>query len=211
MGRRRCILLGALLTSACVSQPVPSRNAGAHASDTLDAGTLAGTRESKPGALPSAIGATPRVKWPAGPPGDASRQTSLLNLPEGVQWTFRLRHALVSRGECVSIRYVLRNATSTWVSIDLPGVGPVFESDVAVRDTSGREIWRRILPQESNLVGSKHRIAPRDSLVWVVHWNQHDSAGHQVSPGLYLVRAYLGVGPLRDSGATRDPRRLVIR
>lgn len=114
---------------------------------------------------------------------------------------------LAPAGMAVPFRLALANRGGQPVPVELGGRPIAF--DLVVRRADGRVVWRRLegVPVETILV--RRTLGPGEVLTFEGHWDQHDSEGKQVPPGIYQVRGVLPV-PGVPGGWGSAPRELTV-
>lgn len=94
-----------------------------------------------------------------------------------------------ARGEPVGIRLVVRNETADPVTLFFPSSQ---RFDFIVRDRAG-EAWRWSHGKRFLDAVETESLGPRQTLEYIASWDQRDSAGTAVLPGVYeVVAVFLG-------------------
>ena len=108
----------------------------------------------------------------------------------------------VRTGEPVPLRMRLTNAGSTAVTVYVEGAPAAPLYNFVVTRADGRLVWQRFGPSETTPSARvRHELAPDDTLVYELVWDQHDAGGRRVAPGEYHVRALLPTQPFGELGS----------
>lgn len=102
----------------------------------------------------------------------------------------------VGARDTVAFHIVLKNVSSTPLTVDLAGYPQRTYFDVVVTRSTGEPVWHFLKPGEV-MVRSLRRVllAAGDTLDFSATWDVHDDAGAAVPPGVYGVRGRLLAPP----------------
>ncbi|HUR92133.1 MAG TPA: BsuPI-related putative proteinase inhibitor [Gemmatimonadaceae bacterium] len=108
-------------------------------------------------------------------------------------------------GAPVPVKIRVKNATAAPLELYLRGRDVTF--DLAVTDSSGDAIWRRLEGQATQAVLQLKTLAPGDAVDLSYTWDQKSQRGLQVPPGRYTIRGSLvtdGQSKVESPPATLD-------
>ena len=96
------------------------------------------------------------------------------------------------------IRFTLRLTNRGAAPLDVYLRGRTVTFDVAVADSGGTVVWRRLEGETIPAIALLRTLAPAERLDLTAEWDQRTNAGAPVRPGAYTVRGLLLVeGPPR--------------
>lgn len=93
----------------------------------------------------------------------------------------------VSVGEPVPIRILIRNETPSPMDLYLRGREPTF--DIAVSDSTGAQVWRRLEGEVIQAIVQIRTVAPQETIELTDTWNQRSQRGDPVAAGRYTISA----------------------
>lgn len=104
----------------------------------------------------------------------------------------------VKAGEPVEIKLRVRNTTSAPLDLYLRGREVTF--DLAIADSTGDSVWRRLEGEVTQAILQLKTLAPGEVMELSHVWNQQSQRGQPVGPGRYTVRGSV----LTDGQTTLD-------
>lgn len=116
---------------------------------------------------------------------------------EGVAVSLELPRT-VKAGAAVPMRLVLRNTTSAPLDLYLRGREATF--DIAIADSTGDAVWRKLEGEVTQAILQVRTLAPGEVMELTHEWSQQSRRGEQVAPGRYTVRGSV----LTDGQTTLD-------
>ena len=114
---------------------------------------------------------------------------------------------LAPAGMDVPFRLALANRGDRPIPVELGGRPVAF--DLVVRRADGAIVWRRLEGVPIEMILVQRTLGPGEVVTFEGHWDQRDSRGKQVPPGVYQVRGVLPV-PVEPGGWGSDPRELTV-
>ena len=135
-----------------------------------------------------------RVEARAGVPFAQEGAVVTLEMPE-----------TVNVGTPVPIRIRVRNESSSPLDLYLRGREPTF--DIAIADSSGDAVWRRLEGEVTQAVLQLKTLAPGEVMELSHTWDQKSQRGQQVPLGRYVVKGSLvtdGQSTLESPPATLE-------